>query len=59
MPCVALPPAVVPAEIARLPFQIVSPSDQPPDGAGWLHEVKHDGHRLLAIVADGAVRPLS
>ena len=24
-----------------------------PDGDGWLHEIKHDGHRLVAIVAGG------
>jgi bifunctional non-homologous end joining protein LigD len=53
MPCFALPPAAVPAEITRpLPFQIVSSCPEPPEGHGWLHEVKHDGHRLLAI-ADG------
>ena len=48
------PPAAVRAEIPhRVPLQIVSASAQPPDGEGWLHEVKHDGHRLLAIVAGG------
>jgi len=25
----------------------------PPDGEGWLHEIKHDGHRLIAIVDSG------
>jgi ATP-dependent DNA ligase len=34
----------------RLPFQIVTSCPAPPDGEGWLHEIKHDGHRLLAIV---------
>ena len=24
-----------------------------PDGEGWLHEIKHDGHRLIAIVDGG------
>jgi len=28
----------------------------PPTGAGWLHEPKWDGYRLLACVADGEVR---
>jgi ATP-dependent DNA ligase len=42
----------VPADLPeRVPFQIVAPSAEPPDGKGWLHEVKHDGHRLLAIIA--------
>jgi bifunctional non-homologous end joining protein LigD len=57
----ALPPAAVRAEIipCPLPFQIVSPSAAPPDGQGWLHEVKHDGHRLLAIVAANDVKLIS
>jgi bifunctional non-homologous end joining protein LigD len=25
-----------------------SPADRPPTGPGWLHEIKHDGFRLLA-----------
>jgi bifunctional non-homologous end joining protein LigD len=25
----------------------------PPDGESWLHEIKHDGHRLIAIVDGG------
>jgi bifunctional non-homologous end joining protein LigD len=24
-----------------------SPTDQPPSGAGWVHEIKHDGFRLM------------
>jgi len=31
-------------------LQIVSPTKVPPNAAGWLHEIKHDGHRLIAIV---------
>ena len=55
----AVPPAAVPAEIPRrVPLQIVSSSPEPPEGDGWLHEVKHDGHRLLAIVAGGELRLL-
>jgi bifunctional non-homologous end joining protein LigD len=60
MPKFAFPPAAVQAEIARpLRLQIVSPSAQPPDGAGWLHEVKHDGRRLLAIVDGGELNLIS
>ena len=48
----ATPPAAVPAEIPRrVPLQIVSPCAEPLEGDGWLHEVKHDGHGLLAITA--------
>jgi bifunctional non-homologous end joining protein LigD len=30
-----------------------SPADQPPTGTGWVHEIKHDGYRLMAR-RDGA-----
>jgi bifunctional non-homologous end joining protein LigD len=56
----AIPPAVVPADLPHdIRLQIVSPGAEPPDGNGWLHEIKHDGHRLLAIVAGDALRLLS
>jgi bifunctional non-homologous end joining protein LigD len=56
----AFPPAAVRTEIPhRVPLQIVSPSAQPPDGEGWLHEVKHDGHRLLAIVTGSELKLIS
>src|SRR6201990_1608773 len=25
-----------------------SPADKPPSGSNWIHEIKHDGFRLLA-----------
>ena len=25
-----------------------SPADQPPSGPEWIHEIKHDGYRLMA-----------
>jgi hypothetical protein len=60
MPSVTVPPAAVRAEIPHpIRLQIVSPCAKPPEGDGWLHEIKHDGHRLVAIVADGAVKLLS
>ena len=24
------------------------PAQQPPKGAGWIHEIKHDGFRIIA-----------
>lgn len=30
--------------------------DRPPHGDQWLHEIKWDGYRLLAVKIDGAVR---
>jgi bifunctional non-homologous end joining protein LigD len=55
-----LSPAAARAEIPHpLHLQIVSPSVQAPDGESWLHEMKHDGHRLLAIVAGSELRLIS
>jgi bifunctional non-homologous end joining protein LigD len=60
MPSFAFPPAAVPAEIPRpLPLQIVTSCPEPPDGEGWLHEIKHDGHRLLAIVSGDDLKLIS
>ncbi len=25
-----------------------SPADHPPSGSDWVHEIKHDGYRLMA-----------
>ena len=25
-----------------------SPADKPPSGSDWIHEIKHDGFRLMA-----------
>lgn len=36
-------------ELARL-------RELPPEGAQWLHEVKWDGYRILAAIADGEVK---
>jgi bifunctional non-homologous end joining protein LigD len=30
--------------------------DQPPEGDGWIHEVKLDGYRAQLIVQDGKAR---
>jgi len=35
------------------------PAKQPPAGRGWIHEIKHDGFRILAQRADGRVRLLT
>jgi bifunctional non-homologous end joining protein LigD len=41
-------------------LQIVGSAAEPPAGDGWLHEIKHDGHRLVAIVdGKGVLRLLS
>jgi bifunctional non-homologous end joining protein LigD len=48
---IRFPSNAVPAGIpARIRLPVVSPSARPPEGEGWLHEIKHDGHRLVAIL---------
>lgn len=36
--------------------QLASPVAAPPEGEGWLHEIKLDGYRTFAFVANGAAR---
>jgi bifunctional non-homologous end joining protein LigD len=35
------------------------PAKQPPEGRGWIHEIKHDGFRIMARRADGRVQLLT
>jgi bifunctional non-homologous end joining protein LigD len=35
------------------------PAKQPPAGRDWIHEIKHDGFRVMARRADGRVRLLT
>ena len=44
-----------------LPLDFISPclptaAKRPPEGPGWIHEVKYDGYRLVARKRDGRVR---
>ena len=60
MPNFPLPSAATPADMpGEVRLQIVSHGAEPPVGDGWLHEVKHDGHRLVAVVGGGSLRLLS
>ncbi len=36
-----------------IPPQLPSLTDRPPEGSGWIHEVKHDGYRTLIDVQSG------
>src|SRR6186713_1070597 len=36
-----------------IPPQLPSLTDQPPEGANWIHEVKHDGYRTMLLVERG------
>jgi len=57
----SFPPGAVAAKApADIRLQIVSPCASPPEGDGWLHEIKHDGHRLVAIIPSrGSLKLLS
>jgi bifunctional non-homologous end joining protein LigD len=54
------PSAAIPAELPRdVRLQIVSTCPEIPEGDDWLHEIKHDGHRLLAIVGPDRLQLVS
>lgn len=42
-----------------LPPALATPSPRPPAGPGWLHEIKFDGYRVQAHLADGGVHLLT
>jgi bifunctional non-homologous end joining protein LigD len=43
----------------RVSPQLAAPAASPPAGDRWLHEIKYDGYRLLARIAQGKVRLLT
>jgi bifunctional non-homologous end joining protein LigD len=57
----SLPRGAIPGSMPRgVCLQIVTPCKRPPEGDAWLHEIKHDGHRLVAILpGDGQLTLLS
>ena len=58
---ISLPPGAVRASVpADVRLQVVTPCKRPPSGDDWLHEIKHEGHRLVAILpGDGQLMLLS
>jgi bifunctional non-homologous end joining protein LigD len=36
-----------------------SPADKPPSGANWIHEIKHDGYRMMARRDPAGIRLLT
>src|SRR5436190_7852917 len=57
---ISLPTGAVPARVpADVRLQIVTPCKRPPSGDGWLHEIKHDGHRLVAVLPGDELMLLS
>lgn len=43
----------------RVPVQLARLTDDAPGGEAWLHEVKHDGYRILVRLEEGGVRLLT
>jgi bifunctional non-homologous end joining protein LigD len=39
-----------------VPLQLASLREEPPGGDDWLHEIKFDGYRVLALLSGGAVK---
>jgi bifunctional non-homologous end joining protein LigD len=42
--------------VGRVPPCLPSRADRPPSGPEWLHEIKHDGFRIMARRDDNGVR---
>jgi bifunctional non-homologous end joining protein LigD len=49
----------MPAPLPKIVPQLCSSAPEPPSGQGWIHEIKHDGHRIIATVEHGRARLLS
>jgi bifunctional non-homologous end joining protein LigD len=41
------------------PLALALVVEGPPEGDGWLHEIKHDGYRIVARIEEGEVRLVS
>ena len=51
----AIPGAKAAAMPGYIEPMLATAADKAPSGAGWLHEIKHDGYRLQAHLANGRV----
>jgi bifunctional non-homologous end joining protein LigD len=49
-------PAAPHATPKFFPPQLATLDDAPPAGDGWLHEIKFDGYRIIAVIRDGKVK---
>jgi ATP-dependent DNA ligase len=43
-----VPGAKIPLPLAFIPPGLPIPSQKAPSGSAWVHEIKHDGYRLIA-----------
>ncbi|CAN5383383.1 DNA ligase D [soil metagenome] len=57
---VSLPPAARKAPFPKsIAPQLATLTDECPPGDKWIHEVKHDGYRLVAMIEGGKVKLLT
>jgi bifunctional non-homologous end joining protein LigD len=42
--------------LPRVTPQLCRAATEPPGGSGWIHEIKQDGHRIIATIEKGRVR---
>src|SRR5689334_8738745 len=58
---IRLPERAVAAPMPRnVTLQVCTAAAEPPAGDAWLHELKHDGHRLVAVLdGRGGMRLIS
>ena len=47
------------AKSSRIEPCLPSPAVKPPSGAGWLHEIKHDGFRMMIRRDPAGVRVIT
>src|SRR4051812_1800889 len=45
--------------LSFIDFQLPTLSDAPPQGDGWIHEIKHDGYRTQLILERSKARALT
>ena len=45
--------------LPEIDAQLATLVDEPPEGDGWLHEIKFDGYRAIAYLDHGEVRLVS
>jgi ATP-dependent DNA ligase len=44
------------SRLGFIPPQLPSLTEQPPEGANWIHEVKHDGYRTMLVIERGTAQ---